>query len=275
MGFSAVILSGGRARRLGRDKASTTINGVEMIDRLIRALPLETQVIVVGEYPQGLHREVIVTRENPSGAGPVAALYAGLAHVTNENLLLVATDMPFAGDFGVKLVSSLIDAPKEIDAIIPKDAEGQLQPLCAAYRTQALKSASTRIGDPNNRSMKSLITELNFQQREVDREDLWALSDVDTVKNLEEARAHARTSEGTQMMNEWIASVKAELGLSVDVDVDLLLDVARDAAHNIARPSAPITTYLLGIAVANGADIKSTAAKIQQLAMSMNKSQGD
>jgi hypothetical protein len=63
--------------------------------------------------------------------------------------------------------------------------------------------------------------------------------------------------------------------LTVEVDVDLLLDVARDAAHNVTRPAAPVTTYLLGIAVANGADVKTAAAKIQELAMARIKSQGE
>jgi hypothetical protein len=32
------------------------------------------------------------------------------------------------------------------------------------------------------------------------------------------------------------------------------LDVARDAAHAVDRPAAPITTYLVGVAVAKSQD---------------------
>ena len=44
----------------------------------------------------------------------------------------------------------------------------------------------------------------------------------------------------------------ADLGVQLDgtVDQQLLLDVARDAAHAVDRPAAPITTYLVGVAVA-------------------------
>lgn len=40
--------------------------------------------------------------------------------------------------------------------------------------------------------------------------------------------------------------------LDVDAEVDeaLVLDLARDAAHSVERPAAPITTYLLGYAAA-------------------------
>lgn len=68
------------------------------------------------------------------------------------------------------------------------------------------------------------------------------------------------------MMNTWVNAVSAELGLPADVDVDVILDVARVAAHSIERPAAPVTTFLLGVAVAGGMDVNEAAAKVQALA---------
>lgn len=67
-------------------------------------------------------------------------------------------------------------------------------------------------------------------------------------------------------MDEWIDAVRLELGLDDPVDVDVILDVARVAAHNVARPAAPVTTYLLGVAVARGADLEQAQALISNLA---------
>jgi hypothetical protein len=67
-------------------------------------------------------------------------------------------------------------------------------------------------------------------------------------------------------MQEWIDVVCAELGITADVDVDAVLAVARDAAHNVERPAAPVSTYLLGIAAAGGADVAGAAARIGELA---------
>lgn len=67
-------------------------------------------------------------------------------------------------------------------------------------------------------------------------------------------------------MDEWIDAVRAELGLDAAVDIDVILDVARVAAHNVARPAAPVTTFLLGIAVAGGADVADAARRIDELA---------
>ena len=68
------------------------------------------------------------------------------------------------------------------------------------------------------------------------------------------------------MMETWTKAVCAELNLPADVNVDVILDVARVAAHGVERPAAPVTTFLLGIAVAGGMDVNEAAAKIQDLA---------
>lgn len=46
------------------------------------------------------------------------------------------------------------------------------------------------------------------------------------------------------------------------VDVGLVLDLARDAAHGVARPAAPLTTFLLGVALGRGV---ATAAELDRL----------
>jgi hypothetical protein len=68
-------------------------------------------------------------------------------------------------------------------------------------------------------------------------------------------------------MQKWIDAVRAELEIDARVPLDAILDVARHAAHNVIRPAAPVTTYLLGIAVAQGADPVEALAKIEALAL--------
>ncbi len=68
------------------------------------------------------------------------------------------------------------------------------------------------------------------------------------------------------MMDQWIEAVKKELGLDAAIDKEMILNIARDAAHAIERPAAPITTYLIGFAVARGADAQVAAAAIEKLA---------
>jgi len=51
-------------------------------------------------------------------------------------------------------------------------------------------------------------------------------------------------------LHDWIDELCDALDIETEVDEGLILDLARDAAHNVERPAAPITTYLLGYAAA-------------------------
>lgn len=70
-------------------------------------------------------------------------------------------------------------------------------------------------------------------------------------------------------LNEWVAAVGAELGIDpAEANTRLVLDLARDVAHNVLRPGAPATAYLLGVAVGRGADPTEAAARLSALALS-------
>jgi hypothetical protein len=51
-------------------------------------------------------------------------------------------------------------------------------------------------------------------------------------------------------LHDWIDELCDALDIDAEVDEGLILDLARDAAHGVERPAAPITTYLLGYAAA-------------------------
>lgn len=51
-------------------------------------------------------------------------------------------------------------------------------------------------------------------------------------------------------MHEWIAGAKTDLGIDLDVNVGELLDMTKVVAHGVARPAAPITSFLVGYAAA-------------------------
>ena len=61
-------------------------------------------------------------------------------------------------------------------------------------------------------------------------------------------------------LEEWTDAVCAELGITAPVDRDAVLDLTRDVAHGVARPAAPLTAYLLGLA-AGGADDPARATR--------------
>lgn len=73
------------------------------------------------------------------------------------------------------------------------------------------------------------------------------------------------------VLDEWIKAASVELGLGPDdVPRESVLDVARDVAHNVVRPGAPVSAYLMGLAVGRGADPADAAARLTRLALAWN-----
>ncbi|WP_061965244.1 DUF6457 domain-containing protein [Demequina aurantiaca] len=66
-------------------------------------------------------------------------------------------------------------------------------------------------------------------------------------------------------LESWVARLAAELQINLeDLDIQELLDVARDAAHSVTRPAAPLATFLVGYAAAQqggGADAVAEASR--------------
>lgn len=60
-------------------------------------------------------------------------------------------------------------------------------------------------------------------------------------------------SDQGALLAAWADDVGRELGLELTVDVEVVLDLAGDAAHGVVRPAAPLTTFLVGVAVGRGA----------------------
>jgi hypothetical protein len=74
-------------------------------------------------------------------------------------------------------------------------------------------------------------------------------------------------------LEEWMTAVREELSLEGEAVHDVravttvILDLARDAAHGVARPAAPLTAYLVGVAVGRGAPLAETARRIASMAL--------
>ncbi|MBK0420831.1 hypothetical protein JD292_01880 [Leucobacter sp. CSA2] len=90
-----------------------------------------------------------------------------------------------------------------------------------------------------------------------------------------------------EALEEWLAASAAELGVDPSiVSIATVLDVARDVAHDVARPAAPLTTFLLGVAFAQGAhgrdesvegatkELRALAAKVTGLASTWQPAAG-
>ncbi|MEV4345364.1 DUF6457 domain-containing protein [Actinoplanes sp. NPDC049596] len=69
-------------------------------------------------------------------------------------------------------------------------------------------------------------------------------------------------------LDAWVRALGAELGVDpAEVPTGAVLNVAKDVAHNVVRPGAPVSAYLMGLAVGRGADPAEVAEKVRGLAL--------
>ncbi|MFG2140265.1 NTP transferase domain-containing protein [Streptomyces sp. NPDC048650] len=269
--YDAIVLAGGAARRLGgADKPALSVGGRPLLDRVLAACADAARTVVVGpRRPAG--RPVVRAREDPPGGGPLAALDAGLRHTTAPTVLVLSADLPFLTPGAVRSLRTAAAGTTEggapRDGALLSDADGRDQPLVAAYRTEPLRRELALLraehGTLSGLPLRALLSRLTL--RRVPDTTSTASFDCDTWEDIGAARARIR--EHGNVLDEWITTVKAELGIELDVDTAVLLDLARDAAHGVARPAAPLTTFLIGYAAGRqGGDVTELARRAAALA---------
>ncbi|MGO4457635.1 NTP transferase domain-containing protein [Streptomyces sp. M-16] len=269
MTYDAIVLAGGAARRLGgADKPALPVGGRSLLDRVLAACADATATVVVGPR-RPTARPVRWALEDPPGGGPVAALDAGLRATTAELVLVLSADLPFLDRGTVRALLTAASAGSGDGALL-RDPEGRDQPLVAAYRAEPLRREAALLaaehGHLGGLPLRALTAELRLAT--VTAAEPLASFDCDTWEDL--AAARARIREHGSVLEQWITAAKNELGIDVDVDITTLLDVARDAAHGVARPAAPLTTFLVGYAAARaeaaGADPAQAVAEASRKA---------
>jgi molybdopterin-guanine dinucleotide biosynthesis protein A len=178
--YAAIVLAGGAARRMGGvAKPLLTIGGVPMLRRVLAAVADAGPLVVVGppELAGALPPRAVLTREDPPGGGPVAAVAAGLACLPDDHragpgtgggdsraapgggggavrggrVLIVAADLPFLTR---EAVAALL--ARDADVVMFTDADGRRQHLCAAWRIGAVRAALP--ADPHGSPMRTLLS---------------------------------------------------------------------------------------------------------------------
>ncbi|HUV83660.1 MAG TPA: molybdenum cofactor guanylyltransferase [archaeon] len=140
---SALILAGGRGRRLGyKEKALIPIKGrtileynLDLLERLVDEVIIsvrdDEQKYILVEYTG---ERTIVIDEYPD-VGPLAGILEGLKVAEGEYVFITACDMPFLNP---EVVEMLFQRAKGHDAAIPVWENEMLEPLHAVYSTRPM-----------------------------------------------------------------------------------------------------------------------------------------
>jgi len=197
---AALVLAGGRSRRLGQDKALLELwPGVPLLARVVRTVSrLCPEVVVVVDAPERYAHLGLPVRwavDALPGQGPLAALVGGLETVAASHALTVACDLPFLCP---PLLAHMLDLPRDYEALVPR-WRGRWQPLHAVYARSCLPVARRLLaaGERNLHALLSYLRVRPLPPREIRPYDPLGLSffDIDTPHRLRRARELAARTE--------------------------------------------------------------------------------
>ncbi len=175
-----VILAGGMATRLP-GKLQIDAGGVPLLVRVYRNVRQVGPVYVsaAGGFPAGIDRELecpIVVDRWPR-RGPLAGLYSTLVHVREPRVFVVAGDAPFVDGAVAEELAAAWEAG--IQAVVPVNREGRLEPLCALYDRAALLEAAGAILESGSGGVACAVERLSAKRVRLSNERV--LANVNTA----------------------------------------------------------------------------------------------
>jgi molybdopterin-guanine dinucleotide biosynthesis protein A len=206
--ITSIVLAGGRGLRLGRDKATETINGQSLIKRVVSSLSfLDSDIIIVSggdKVSLGLdgYPGLRVVNDAYPGKGPLVGIYSGLAASASPYNLVVACDMPFLNR---ELLAYLLKERAGYDVVLPR-LDDMVEPLHAVYSRACLPTIEEmfRQGKYGVHQLFELVKVRYVEADEIDRFDPGHMSffNINTEANLTAARELAGRIDEPDCLSE-------------------------------------------------------------------------
>lgn len=125
---------------MGRDKAWLELDGTLMIERVVAALrPVTASVTIIANNPAYDRLNLPVVSDTHLDVGPLEAIRTALANSRQPLVVLAGCDLPFVT---TQLFAHLLKVSNGVQAVVPLDAGGRLEPLSAIYSTTALEAVT-------------------------------------------------------------------------------------------------------------------------------------
>jgi len=143
MDIGAIILSGGKSSRFGKDKGLFIFKGKPLITYSIDLCNKFTNSILISsnnqDYEQfGLHVFGDVYKES----GPMGGIYSGLLNSKHDINLIVSSDTPF---IQTELIEILLKNYQNEDVVIFQTSDLKFQTLIGIFHSRIIKLLETEL----------------------------------------------------------------------------------------------------------------------------------
>jgi molybdopterin-guanine dinucleotide biosynthesis protein A len=195
-----VVLAGGDATRLP-GKLALPVDGEPMLARVLRAMSATGAPCLVAagaRSPEALGANPaipLVYDEHP-GEGPLAALASAARAIPTPFFLAVAGDMPGIDAAFVARIVAAAEAARWPDAIVPRHADGTIEPLAALYKRDPWVAAARTALARGRRNVSAALDGLRVVYYDIVPEDEPALANVNTPSDYERLRSASSARDG-------------------------------------------------------------------------------
>lgn len=178
-----LILAGGNATRLPR-KLEREFRGEPLILRAYRNVQPAGNVYVSANraFPRAIQKKLncpIIPDRFP-GAGPLEGIFSSFSKMDESRAFVLSGDLPFVT---AATIAELLESwDDEIDGVVPVDANGEVQPLCAVYDRERFLAAAADAMSSGASSVKAAMVRLRI--RRVRLRDDRVLAGVNTPEDL-------------------------------------------------------------------------------------------
>lgn len=156
---SAVILAGGKSKRMGFDKQLLKVNERRLMDTIIYKLRQEfNEIIIVTNKPE-YYNELVdkITKDIIPGKGPLSGIHSGLHSASSEYVYFIACDMPNINLEYIRYMKKNI-GHRNVYASVTRFGDW-IEPFNAFYSKRLKDEISEHLAN-NKRSINSLLEKL-------------------------------------------------------------------------------------------------------------------
>jgi molybdenum cofactor guanylyltransferase len=158
MSLSAVLLAGGRSRRMGEDKATLLFRERPLWQNqftILRQLAPEVILVSARTDPAWRPTDAEFVGDAPPSRGPLSGIAAVISRSTSEHLLVLGIDMPFMSADYLRKLFDRVGSGRGAVPIIDDRAE----PLAAIYPRSANVDFTNALAGENF-SLQPLVARL-------------------------------------------------------------------------------------------------------------------
>ncbi len=163
--MTAIVLAGGRGRRMKADKAGLDVGGQTLLEHVLGQIGPHFDEVLISITPgqtlapvPGIRALTPLRPDSPScasaphvrvvedeepGLGPLGGLLAGLKAARHDACAVVACDIP---DIDKALLRSLAEAAADAEIAVPVGPSGLYEPLFAVYRRSIIPEIESLLG---------------------------------------------------------------------------------------------------------------------------------